>query len=96
MTGQVFNEGMGIIDCFDALEPHWKRALADAEVFNKETDGPIRRGVGIAGGWYGCGNTSISNPSTIGAGVTRAGKIILQSGRDRSRAADRGDFDCRA
>ena len=27
--------------------------------------GPLRRGVGVAGMWYGCGNTSLPNPSTM-------------------------------
>ncbi len=79
VTGQVFENGMGIADCFDALETHWKRALADAEAFNAR-GGQIRRGVGIAGGWYGCGNTSMSNPSTIRAGVTLDGRIVLHQG----------------
>ena len=26
-------------------------------------DGVIRRGVGVAAGWYGCGNTSLPNRS---------------------------------
>ena len=79
VTGQVFENGMGIADCFDALETHWKRALAEAEAFNAK-GGQIRRGVGIAGGWYGCGNTSMSNPSTIRAGVTLDGRIVLHQG----------------
>ena len=80
VTGQVFNQGMGIIDCFDALEPHWKRAVAEVERFNAATDGTVRRGVGVAGGWYGCGNTSMSNPSTIRAGITADGTVVLHQG----------------
>ncbi|APX24181.1 MAG: aldehyde oxidase [Rhodobacteraceae bacterium] len=79
VTGQVFETGMGIDACFDALEPHWTRALADCAAFNAESMG-IRRGVGIAAGWYGCGNTSISNPSTIRAGVTPDGELRLHQG----------------
>ena len=80
VTGQVFSEGMGIIDCFDALEPHWKRAVTEAEEFNASAEGDVRRGVGVAGGWYGCGNTSMSNPSTIRAGITADGKVVLHQG----------------
>ncbi|WP_107991227.1 molybdopterin-dependent oxidoreductase [Breoghania corrubedonensis] len=80
VTGQVFTQGMGIIDCFDALEPHWKRVVAEAEAFNASADGQVRRGVGVAGGWYGCGNTSMSNPSTIRAGITKEGKVVLHQG----------------
>lgn len=79
VTGQIFETGMGIGECFDALEDHWTRACAEAEAFNAK-GGPIRRGVGVAGGWYGCGNTSMSNPSTIRCGITRDGKVMLHQG----------------
>jgi CO/xanthine dehydrogenase Mo-binding subunit len=83
VTGQVFDEGMGIAACFDALQPHWQRAKAACAAFNAQAEagaGRKRRGVGIAGGWYGCGNTSLSNPSTVRAGVTSAGEIVLHQG----------------
>ena len=79
VTGQVFETGMGIEACFEALEPHWAWALAGAEQFNAKHD-TVKRGVGVAGGWYGCGNTSMSNPSTIRAGVTPAGEVVLHQG----------------
>ena len=41
---------------------------------------PLRRGVGVAAGWYGCGNTSLPNPSTIRAGVRADGGILLHQG----------------
>ena len=64
VTGQKLGAGVGIGACIEALQPHWNRALADAEDFN---DGStvLKRGVGIASCWYGCGNTSLPNPSTI-------------------------------
>jgi len=79
VTGQVFETGMGIDACFDALKPHWDRALQDAEAFNA-TSQTVKRGVGIAAGWYGCGNTSISNPSTMRAGITPEGTLCLHQG----------------
>ncbi|MGR3820969.1 MAG: molybdopterin-dependent oxidoreductase [Salipiger marinus] len=79
VTGQVFDTGMGIDACLDALASHWDRALAEAEAFNA-TSTRVKRGVGIASGWYGCGNTSMSNPSTIRAGITAAGEICLHQG----------------
>jgi CO/xanthine dehydrogenase Mo-binding subunit/aerobic-type carbon monoxide dehydrogenase small subunit (CoxS/CutS family) len=79
VTGQVFETGMGIDACFDALKPHWDRALAEAETFNASNTAK-KRGVGIAAGWYGCGNTSISNPSTIRAGITPEGTLCLHQG----------------
>ncbi|MBY6004765.1 molybdopterin-dependent oxidoreductase [Salipiger bermudensis] len=79
VTGQVFETGMGIDACFDALKPHWDTALAEAEAFNA-TSQTKKRGVGIAAGWYGCGNTSMSNPSTIRAGITPEGELCLHQG----------------
>ncbi|WP_158970360.1 molybdopterin-dependent oxidoreductase [Chachezhania sediminis] len=79
VTGQVFDTGMGIDACFDALKPDWTRALAEAKAFNASHT-TVKRGVGVAGGWYGCGNTSMSNPSTIRAGVTPGGEIVLHQG----------------
>lgn len=79
VTGQVFEVGMGIVDCFDALQPHWDRAVAEAAAFNAQNRS-VRRGVGVAGGWYGCGNTSMSNPSTIRAGITADGRVVLHQG----------------
>ncbi|MEO9611976.1 MAG: molybdopterin cofactor-binding domain-containing protein [Nitratireductor sp.] len=80
-TGQVLASGVGIRACLAALEPHWRRALADAETANAAAgDGPVRRGVGIASCWYGCGNTSLPNPSTIRVGISAAGRVVLHQG----------------
>ncbi|MEO1291351.1 MAG: molybdopterin cofactor-binding domain-containing protein [Pseudomonadota bacterium] len=79
VTGQVFEQGVGIAACFEALAPHWQRARAEAETARADT-GPLRRGVGIAAGWYGCGNTSLPNPSTIKAGITAEGRVVLHQG----------------
>jgi len=79
VTGQILERGVGIAACLEALEPHWRRALADAEIFNKAGE-TIRRGVGVASCWYGCGNTSLANPSTIKMGVSAEGKVVLHQG----------------
>jgi CO/xanthine dehydrogenase Mo-binding subunit/aerobic-type carbon monoxide dehydrogenase small subunit (CoxS/CutS family) len=83
VTGQVFEKGVGIKACLESLEPYWNDTLAEAKDFNEkaEVDGSaLRKGVGIASAWYGCGNTSLPNPSTIKAGVTAQGKVILHQG----------------
>ena len=80
VTGQVLGEGVGIRACFEALRPKWKAARAQAEQFNKAVKGPLRRGVGVAGMWYGCGNTSLPNPSTVRIGLQRDGRIALHQG----------------
>jgi len=41
---------------------------------------PYLRGIGVASCWYGCGNTALPNPSTVRAGVTAAGQIVLHQG----------------
>jgi CO/xanthine dehydrogenase Mo-binding subunit len=77
-TGQKLN-GVGIVDCLEALRPHWARALADAAGFNAGHD-TRKRGVGVASCWYGCGNTSLPNPSTIKVGISADGEVVLHQG----------------
>ncbi|KQU63907.1 aldehyde oxidase [Aminobacter sp. DSM 101952] len=79
VTGQRLEAGVGIADCLTALAPHWTRALTDADIFNA-SQSVVRRGVGIASCWYGCGNTSLPNPSTIKLGITPDGKVALHQG----------------
>jgi aldehyde oxidoreductase len=80
VTGQVLGEGVGIRACFEALRPRWNAARAGAAKFNSTATGPLRRGVGVAGMWYGCGNTSLPNPSTVRVGLKRNGRIALHQG----------------
>ncbi len=80
VTGQILGEGVGIRACFEALRPKWNAAREEAASWNAKATGPIRRGVGVAGMWYGCGNTSLSNPSTIRVGLKANGRIALHQG----------------
>ena len=84
VTGQVFETGVGITACLQALEPHWKQANSRAQEFNAGPPAGARRhkryGVGVASCWYGCGNTALPNPSTIRAGINKQGKITLFQG----------------
>jgi aldehyde oxidoreductase len=80
VCGQVLGSGFGFKACLEALVPHWARARADAEVFNQSQGGRYRRGAGVAGMWYGCGNTSLPNPSTIRMGLKPDGRIALYQG----------------
>lgn len=81
VTGQVFETGVGIEACLMALEAAWQRALETAKSYNASANGSgLRRGVGIASCWYGCGNTSLPNPSTIRIGITRDGRAVLHQG----------------
>jgi CO/xanthine dehydrogenase Mo-binding subunit/aerobic-type carbon monoxide dehydrogenase small subunit (CoxS/CutS family) len=80
VTGQILGPGTGIRACFEALRLKWISARAKAQAFNQTAAGAIRRGVGVAGMWYGCGNTSLSNPSTIRVGLKPNGRIGLHQG----------------
>ncbi|TJX00464.1 MAG: aldehyde oxidase, partial [Mesorhizobium sp.] len=79
VTGQRLESGVGIAECLDALRPHWARALVDADAFNSANDSR-KRGVGVASCWYGCGNTSLPNPSTIRVGISASGDVVLHQG----------------
>jgi len=79
VCGQVFKQGVGIRACLEALRPAWATHRAETAAFNAR-NGPLRRGVGIAAGWYGCGNTSLPNPSTIRAGIRADATIVLHQG----------------
>lgn len=79
VCGQIFTQGVGIVDCLEALRPAWTTALSDCAKINAR-NGVLRRGVGLAAGWYGCGNTSLPNPSTIKAGVRADGQVVLHQG----------------
>jgi CO/xanthine dehydrogenase Mo-binding subunit/aerobic-type carbon monoxide dehydrogenase small subunit (CoxS/CutS family) len=73
-TGQIM-QATGIAECLTALRPHWQRALAEASHQRH-----LRRGVGVASCWYGCGNTALPNPSTIRIGLSHQGRVVLHQG----------------
>lgn len=79
-TGQVLEYSAGLDQCLEALREPWQKARAAAEAFNASSDGVKRRGVGIGCMWYGCGNTSLSNPSTMQIGIAADGTVTLYSG----------------
>lgn len=80
VCGQTFEQGVGIKACLKALRQAWKDEVITADKFNEKGHGFLRRGVGVAGAWYGCGNTSLPNPSTIKAGIKADGSLILHQG----------------
>ena len=79
VCGQVFEKGVGIKACLEALQPAWHSERKKAGKLNSE-GGAIKYGVGLAAGWYGCGNTSLPNPSTIKSGLLPDGRIRLHQG----------------
>jgi len=79
VTGQVMGDGVGYRECLEALRPRWRQAREAAEAFNAATT-RLKRGVGVAGMFYGCGNTSLPNPSTIRIGLKPDGRVALHQG----------------
>ncbi len=79
VCGQVFEHGVGIKPCLEALRPAWVEERRAAKAF-KGSNETSKRGVGVAGGWYGCGNTSLPNPSTIKSGIRVDGTVVLHQG----------------
>ncbi len=79
-TGQVLEASAGLADCLAGLRNHWNKLKQESEKFNENRDGVLRRGVGVGCMWYGCGNTSMPNPSTMHLSVSRDGTVTLYSG----------------
>ena len=79
VCGQVFSQGVGITACLKALRPAWNAERQAAQSHNAKNE-TVKRGVGLAAGWYGCGNTSLPNPSTIKSGVLKDGTVVLHQG----------------
>jgi CO/xanthine dehydrogenase Mo-binding subunit/aerobic-type carbon monoxide dehydrogenase small subunit (CoxS/CutS family) len=78
-TGQVLAHSAGLPQCLDALKADWEAGLARVARHNERSD-RRRRGLGIACMWYGCGNTSIANPSTMRLTLERSGRLTLFNG----------------
>ena len=76
-TGQLLEASAGLAACLEALRPHWTEWRAAA---GKASAGVRRRGVGVGCMWYGCGNTSISNPSSMEVGIAADGRLTLYNG----------------
>jgi CO/xanthine dehydrogenase Mo-binding subunit len=77
-SGQTL-QAVGMVECLEALQPHWDRLIAEVDTFNTGSDS-LKRGIGIASCWYGCGNTALPNPSTIRFGITAEGRVMLHQG----------------
>jgi aldehyde oxidoreductase len=78
-SGQRLAHSAGLPQCLAALKGDWDAALARVAAHN--APGPRhRRGVGLAAMWYGCGNTSLSNPSTMRITLARDGTLTFLNG----------------
>jgi CO/xanthine dehydrogenase Mo-binding subunit/aerobic-type carbon monoxide dehydrogenase small subunit (CoxS/CutS family) len=82
-SGQRLDDSAGLPECLDALKADWDSALHRATAFNAAREamgGRRRRGVGIGCMWYGCGNTSVANPSTMRITLSRDGRLTFCNG----------------
>jgi CO/xanthine dehydrogenase Mo-binding subunit/aerobic-type carbon monoxide dehydrogenase small subunit (CoxS/CutS family) len=78
-SGQRLTASAGLAQCLEALRPQWRVARQAAEAANARQS-VLRRGVGIGCMWYGIGNTSMSNPSSMRVGLSRDGRLTLYNG----------------
>ena len=78
-SGQLLENSVGQAECLEALQTRWLGWHKASEEFNNHSE-IIKRGVGIGCCWYGCGNTSMSNPSTMRVGINSEGTITLYNG----------------
>jgi CO/xanthine dehydrogenase Mo-binding subunit len=78
-SGQLLARSAGLPQCLDALAGDWQEALARAAAHNAGSP-RRRRGVGLAAMWYGCGNTSLPNPSAMRLTLARDGALTFFNG----------------
>lgn len=79
-TGYVLEASAGLVQCLEALRNRWSEWRTAVGAFNARDNIAYRRGVGIGSVWYGCGNTAMSNPSTMHVGIAADGIVTLYSG----------------
>jgi len=78
-TGQVLHASAGLPECLDAVKAEYDELMAAAAAHNAK-GGRMARGVGVACMWYGCGNTSMSNPSKMRITLSRDGRLTFLNG----------------
>ncbi len=61
------------------MKAEYDELMAAAAAHNAK-GGRMARGVGVACMWYGCGNTSMSNPSKMRITLTRDGRLTFLNG----------------
>ncbi len=78
-TGQVLNHSCGLAQCLEELRDDWTAMLDRCQNHNAMNQ-RYRRGAGVGCMWYGCGNTSMSNPSTMRVTLEPNGRFTLYNG----------------
>ncbi len=78
-TGQVLEAGVGLVECLEAVQPHYQKAVTEW-LAEKPSAPTRRRGVGVGAMWYGVGNTAAQNPSTAQIELDLEGGVTLFTG----------------
>lgn len=76
-TGQRLTKSAGLVQCLEALRPHYQQWRAQAAA---SPDAPWRRGVGLGAMFYGIGNTAMSNPASANLEIDQEGALLLRTG----------------
>jgi CO/xanthine dehydrogenase Mo-binding subunit/aerobic-type carbon monoxide dehydrogenase small subunit (CoxS/CutS family) len=79
ITGQIIPDASGYGKCLEALKPRWIELRQEVARHNASAS-QTRRGAGVAGMFYGCGNTALPNPSTVRIGLKPHGRLALHQG----------------
>jgi aldehyde oxidoreductase len=77
-TGQILEAGAAFSVTLDALEARYRAAVAEAADFNESpeaVEAGRRRGVGLAGMWFGPGKTSLTDQSYAYAELRQDGGV---------------------
>jgi CO/xanthine dehydrogenase Mo-binding subunit len=77
-TGQVLKNSVGIHECLDAIEPHYR--AAQKKLSREKNAGAVQKGVGLGAMLYGIGNTGVKNPSRAEIRINAKGRVVLSTG----------------
>jgi CO/xanthine dehydrogenase Mo-binding subunit len=72
-TGQRLGEGVGLVQCLEAVRPYYDQ-------WRHESAGSDTLGAGVAAMYYGIGNTAVSNPAGARVEITADGDLIVYTG----------------
>lgn len=67
-------------ETIEAVRPYYRKAVAQARLVNQASCGKLRRGVGVACGWFGVGKTGFKDTADAAAELGDDGRICLLTG----------------
>jgi CO/xanthine dehydrogenase Mo-binding subunit len=78
-TGQVLSQSAGLVQCLEALRPHYDQWRGQVKSHAGRQDQYLR-GVGLGAMFYGIGNTAMSNPAGASLEIGGQGELLLRTG----------------